>query len=233
MRAHFGGQGSRGARRRAAIVFFLFLATASAVLVRVAEPATSAITTATLVPVADAYVDGSTPSTNYGADARVVVDGSPVRQTLLRFDLSSFSGPVQNARLRLHVANVAESQSTNAGTVARVTDNGWVEGGVTYANRPTVWGTSAASFGAVSRNTWVDVPVTAAVVAGGLVTLGVRTADWDGAYFDSRQTGATSPQLIVTAESTATTSSSTTTTTTTTEPDDDFEQHDFEQHDFE
>ena len=86
-----------------------------------------------------------------------------------------------------HVANVADSQSPNSGSVARVNDVGWSESAITYANRPTSWGPNVAALGAVVRDSWVDVPVTSAVTTGGLLTLGIRTGDWDGAFYDSQR----------------------------------------------
>lgn len=155
-------------------------------------------TTSTILPVADSYVESSTPSTNYGSSSRLIADASPTRQALLRFDLTGVTGPLQTARLRLHVANVTDAGSSSGGTIARVAETAWTESGVTYANRPTGWGTTVATIGAVTRNTWVEVTVTPAVTLGGVVTLGVRSSSTDGAYYDSRQTGATAPQLVVT-----------------------------------
>ena len=87
----------------------------------------------------------------------------------------------------------------------------------------------------MSRNSWVDVVVTGAVTVGKVVTLGLRSTNSDGAYYDSLQAGALAPQLVVTTgvptssttsssstssstTSTSSTSTSTSTTTTTTPP---------------
>ena len=151
-----------------------------------------------MIPVADAYVESSTPTTNYGTNARLVADASPVRQIFLRFDLSALSGPVQDARLRIHVANVTDAESPSGGTVALVNNTTWTETAITYNNRPTTWGTNVATLGAVEPQHLGRGPVTSAVTTGGLLTLGLRSTNGDGAYYDSRQTTATAPQLIVT-----------------------------------
>ena len=151
-----------------------------------------------LSPVADAHVDSGAPSTAYGTSTQLIVDGSPVREAYLRFDLTSLSGPVKDARLRLHVSNTASAGTPWGGTVALVSNVTWDEATLTYANRPTGWGTTAAAFGVVAVNTWVEVNVTAAVTTGAPVTFGVRSANTDGAYYDSRESGANAPQLIVT-----------------------------------
>lgn len=195
------GRQRHGRRRPIAAITLMGAACAAALgaWVGAGTSAPTAVTTTTLAPVADAYVESSTPSTNYGTSARLIGDASPTRTTFIRFDLSGVTGPLQEARLRIHVANTSDAGSPTGGTVARMTETGWTEGGITYANRPTGWGTTVASLGRTTRNTWVDVPVTSAVTLGGVVTLGIRTSSTDGTYFDSRQTGSTAPQLIVTA----------------------------------
>ncbi len=228
-----GGQ-VRGQVRRGIVAVVVLGLVAGGIAVAGTGPASSQVATATLAPTGDAFVDGSTPATNYGLNARLIVDSSPARESFLRFDLTALTGTVTEARLRIHVADTTDSKSPNGGTVARVNDTTWTETGITYANRPTSWGSTVASIGAVARNTWVDIPVTAAVTAGAPLTLGIRSPNADGAYYDSRQTAATAPQLIVTTDtpsstsssssstsssSTSSSTSSTTTTTTTAPPD--------------
>ncbi len=160
--------------------------------------ASTATSTTTVRPVADAYVESTATSTNFGTSTRIVTDASPVRQIFLRFDLRGVAGPLQQARLRLHVANTTDAPSPSGGTVATATDNGWTETGLTYANRPTSFGPTAATIGAVARNTWVEVPVTQAITLGLTVTLAIRSTNNDGAFYDSRESGANAPQLILT-----------------------------------
>lgn len=65
-------------------------------------------TTVTFGAVANAYVDNGAPTTNYGDSAHPFAslygEFSNVRQTLVRFDLSSIpaNASVQSARLRLY-----------------------------------------------------------------------------------------------------------------------------------
>lgn len=180
------------------------LVAATGVLALSGSPASAAITVTTLVPVADSYVESTTPSTNYGTNARLIADASPTREIYLRFDLTAVAGPLQQAKLRLHVADVSDAGSPSGGSVARVDNNSWTETGIKYSNRPTAWRSAVASFGSVTRNTWVEATVTSAVTLGTTVTLGVRSTNSDGAYYDSRQTGATAPQLVVTTGTPAT-----------------------------
>jgi acid phosphatase type 7 len=211
------GRTARRRLRRSTVPLLVILAVStSALFVEGADQASSVVVTTTLAPVADSYVESTTPGTNYGTNARLIVDASPAREIFLRFDLSALTGPVQDARLRLHVADVTDAQSPSGGTVALVNNTTWTETGITYNNRPTSWGNTVATVGAVSRNTWVEIPVTSAVTTGGKLTLGFRSTNDDGAFYDSRQTTATAPQLIVTSGTSTSTSSTTSSTTTTT-----------------
>jgi hypothetical protein len=159
---------------------------------------TSPTSSSTFTPVADTYVEDDTPTTNYGTATQITVDASPGRQTLLRFDLSSVTGTVSSARLRLHVANVSNAGSPQGGSVARVDDTAWTETGTTWNNRPTTWNADAATLGQVTQNTWAEIDVTPAVTTGALLTLGLHSSNTDGAYYDSRETGTGAPQLVLT-----------------------------------
>lgn len=147
--------------------------------------------------IADAFVDATTPSVAYGTTSQIVVDASPLREVYLQFDLSEQADTVIDARLRLHVADLANAGSVNGGTVAAVSGP-WDEATVTYDTRPTSWGPAAGEIGAVTANTWVEVAVPSAVVVGGVLTLGIQTTSTDGAYYDSHESGDLAPQLIVT-----------------------------------
>jgi hypothetical protein len=104
---------------------------------------------------------------------------------------------VQTAKLRLHVENISNGGSPAGGNVARLDNTTWTETGVTWNNRPTTWEPNVESLGAVTQNTWVETDVTAAVASGAPVTLGLRTTNTDGAYYDSRES-ANEPQLVLT-----------------------------------
>ena len=147
---------------------------------------------------ADTYVDVDTPTTAYGTSTQLFVDASPQRETFLQFDLSDVANTVVEAKLRIHVADTSNAGSPDGGQVAGVTTAPWSESTLTYENRPTTWGPTVADIGAVTANTWVEISVTPAVAPGGIVTLGIRSANTDGATYDSRESGANAPQLILT-----------------------------------
>ena len=150
----------------------------------------------TFTAVADTYVDSGSASTNYGKSVRVVVDNSPVRRTLLKFTVSGLAGSVTSAKLRLHT-NADNAGSSSGGTYRAMTDTGWSETGVTWNNQPTIDGVTLGSLGAVAKSNWYEVDVTRLVTGSGTFSIGGTSSSGDGAYFDTRESGANGPRLVV------------------------------------
>ncbi|GAB3957163.1 hypothetical protein GCM10027614_71860 [Micromonospora vulcania] len=155
----------------------------------------------TFTPVADTYVQNDTASTNYGTSTQVVVDNSPVRRTFLRFTVSGVSGTVSSAKLRLRTIS-GNSGSDAGGTFRRMSNTTWSETGTTWNNQPTIDGATLGTIGAVSGNTWYELDVTSAVTGNGTYSFGATSASGDGAYYDTRESGADAPQLVITTDST-------------------------------
>ncbi|MCU1498504.1 MAG: Alkaline phosphatase [Acidimicrobiales bacterium] len=174
-------------------------------------------------PVADTYVSSSS-SSGYGTSDRLRVDSKPERQVLLRFKVAGVSGPVTSARLRLHVVDRSSASSKSGGELRTMSDTTWSED-VTWKKKPKVDGKKVGSLAKVARNTWYEIDVTSAVTGNGTFSFALMPTASDNAEYDSRETGATSPQLVVDAGGgvTTTTKPGTTTTrpgvtTTTTRP---------------
>ncbi|WP_327372663.1 DNRLRE domain-containing protein [Streptomyces sp. NBC_01216] len=174
-------------------------------------PTASAAGTA-FSPSADTYVDSGKAGTNYGTSHQLGVDHSPVKQMFLKFTVSGVSQPVTRATLRMHVDDVSGAQSGNGGTFQAMSNTTWSETSVTYNNKPSVDGAVLGSLGAVSRNTWYEVDVTSYVTGNGTYSVGVTSTSSDGADYDSRESGATAPQLLVETGSSPTPTPSTSTT---------------------
>jgi hypothetical protein len=173
------------------------VAAASAGAVTASAPSAAAAT-ATFTPVADTYVNSNSTGTNYGASGQLGVDNSPVKRMFLKFNVSGVTGTVSSVRLRLHVDNAFGAGSGNGGTYRSMTNTTWSETGVTWNNQPAIDGTFLGSLGSVSQNTWYELDVTSYVTGNGSYSIGVTSSSSDGADYDSRETGATAPQLIVT-----------------------------------
>ena len=153
--------------------------------------------TTTVPAIADTTVEQAAATANHGASSLLQVDGKPVFETLMRFDLRSFTTPIREARLRMHALDISNGGSDRGGTVARIADNTWDEATVTWATKPAR-GSDVSSFGAVDPNEWAELDVTAAIKSGALVSFSLRSVSPDGAYFDSREVTGLGPELVVT-----------------------------------
>ncbi|MEV0807786.1 DNRLRE domain-containing protein [Micromonospora sp. NPDC050200] len=172
------------------------LTAATAAVLTATGPAAAA--TSTFTPVADTYVNNGSASTNYGTSTQLGVDNSPVKRMFLRFSVSGLTEPVTGAKLRIHTDDVVGAESPSGGTFKAMTNTTWSETGVTWNNQPAIDGVTLATLGSVARNAWYEVDVTKLVTGNGTFSIGVTSSNNDGADYDSREGGATAPQLIVT-----------------------------------
>ncbi len=175
------------------------------------------ITTAAIVfnPVADAYVDSSSPTANKGTLTQVRVDGSPIVNGYLRFSVSGTSGSVLSATLMIYATS---SQSVGY-TAYQVSDNTWGETTITYGNAPA-FGPAINSSGPVTLNTWTSVDVTSYVTTEGTFSFGLSTTSVTALALASRES-ANPPQLIIqlgAANTPTNTPTSTSTATATSTP---------------
>ena len=110
--------------------------------------ATSSVDRFIFSPVADTYVNASTPTTSYGTSGSIWVDSNPQEQSFLRFDLTNISGrTIEDVRLRMYQTHA----SSLGGRVFSMTSTTWDEA-ITWNTRPTIDGLQLGSFSAVS--TW-------------------------------------------------------------------------------
>ncbi len=165
------------------IAMFILLAFAVVPLLTRASASPQAATTLTINPVADAYVNASSPGTNYGTLTTLRVDGSPVVDSFLRFSVSGLTGAsISQARLELH----ANSASTKGITVKAVANNTWGEKTIKYSNMPAMGATLAAS-AAVSSGAWVSLNVTSYISGNGTYSFGVITPGSTAISLSSRR----------------------------------------------
>ena len=149
----------------------------------------------TFTPTDDASIIQGSPSTNFGADPTLQTDGSPIKDYLLKFDVSGIgASTVSSATLRLFVVD----PSPSGGVVRATTTSGWSEGSVTWSNAPPSASSPTASIPKVSTGTWITVDVKPFVTGDGVVSLRVSSTNTDGADYVSKQGAAANvPQLIV------------------------------------
>jgi len=147
----------------------------------------------TFIPLADAYVNDSSPTSNYGSSTTLRADASPDVHSYLRFNVQGLSGTVTQATLRVY----ANSSSSLGCTANRVSDNTWSEATLNYNNAPVVGGALGSS-GAFGAGVWINIDVTAYITGNGTYNLALTTASSTAVSLASREAGANAPQLIVT-----------------------------------
>ena len=187
-------------RRLRAAAGALVASTACALaLVGTSTPSASA-DTLTFTPVADVYVASDRPTTHLGSSRQNWIDGSPTRRTFLKFTVSGVSTPVTSARLRMHIANVTSAESNRGGTYRLISNTSWTEAGATWNAQPAVDGPTLGTLGSVSRNTWVEIDLSGRITGNGTYSIAITPNSNDGAAFDSRETGALAPQLVLVSD---------------------------------
>jgi len=155
-------------------------------------PAGSAAASDVFNPVADSYVDASTPNSNFGSQISVRLDADPVRRAYFRFNVRGVGSPT-SALLKVY----AESASSVGVAAHAVADNSWNESSITYNNAPTV-GALLDTAGAFPGGTWISLKVSAAVTGDGFVSFALTPTSTTAIRITSRE-GANKPQLIVPA----------------------------------
>jgi parallel beta-helix repeat protein len=143
---------------------------------------------------ADAYVNESTPTTNYGASTTLRLDSSPILRTYLRFNVQGLAEPATSATLRIF----ANSSQTVGFSVHDLPDDSWTENAITYATAPVHSPDVIASSGPVTAGTWYELNVTSLVTGNGPVSVALTTTHTTALSLGSRES-TNGPQLVVDA----------------------------------
>lgn len=161
-------------------------------------PAVIPSTTLAGTLLADAVIQQSYPASNYGRLTSLSADASPVKDILLKFDVSGLLGrPVLKAKLRLFSVD----QSSWSGLVYRTANTSWIEsgtGGVTWNTAPPGDTAPVGTIGRTYANRWYEIDVTDAVSGDGVVGFRIKSTSTDGAAYTAREGGATMAKLLVT-----------------------------------
>jgi hypothetical protein len=152
-------------------------------------------TTLEFSPTDDASIIAGSPDDNYGDDAKLWVDTSPVEYDfLIKFSVSGIgSKQVSSAQLWLYNNNYSDK----GGDFYPVTDNSWSEQSVTWNNAPPADTNLVASLGAVSPGNWVIVDVTPLITGDGTYSLRVKTTSADSAGYYAKETPEFAPKLVI------------------------------------
>jgi tartrate-resistant acid phosphatase type 5 len=156
--------------------------------------------TFTYIPIADASLYSGSPNNNYGAAVALETDNSPIKNFLIKFNITGISGrPVTRAKLRLYNVDA----SSKGGDFHTTTDTTWNEATVNWNNAPAANPATLYSFGAVAINTWYEVDLTSLITGDGVYSLRITSTSSDGADYSSRE-GVNPPQLVVDVSNDAT-----------------------------
>ncbi|NNF55066.1 MAG: DNRLRE domain-containing protein [Acidimicrobiales bacterium] len=150
----------------------------------------------TLVPVADTWVDESSPTTNFGTDQTLNVDGNANRaeEALLRFDVNGIAGSAQSAKLRVFVTN-----ATSNGPTVVLTETTWSESAVTWNTKPNPIGGIIDDAGSIPSGAYFEFDVTAAITGPGTYSFALLPQSTNGLGFRSKEAATSPPELVITA----------------------------------
>jgi hypothetical protein len=121
------------------------------------------------------------------------VDGSPVTNSYIRFNVSGWSGPIHSATLRVF----ANSRSSTGYSVKSVSDNSWGETSINYNNAPAPGSTLGSSGAINTAGTWVSINITSYITGNGQFSVVLSTTNATAINNSSRESGANAPQLVV------------------------------------
>lgn len=171
----------------------LTAALAGSLLVLTSQAAT---TVSSFSATADARVEKSAPTRNFGSATKLLSDGSPVTESFFRFTVAGVSGTVARAQLRVY----AHDGSSN-GPAVYATGTSWAEASINYANRPARTSAALEDKAGVPSGTWVTYDVTSAVKGDGTYGFVLAGPSKDATGMDSRET-ARPPVLDLTVTTT-------------------------------
>lgn len=157
----------------------------------------------TFIPTNDATVMQARPRNVYGAKPVLQVkDAARDINSYVKFNVTGLTGAVQSATLRLWVTNA----SPDGGAVYAVsptylnTTTQWLETGLNWNNAPAITGAPLGSLGPVTAGRWVEIDVTAGVVAalgsGSRVSFALTNDSTNLAAYSSLN-GVHPPELVV------------------------------------
>jgi hypothetical protein len=133
--------------------------------------------------VADAFITGARPDTNFGQAKSLRVNAREPAQTYLRFRIRRLADGIVNAHLRMYITRGSGVGYEVYGSTGRR----WTESSIDYNNAPVRTERIAGS-GPVGTG-WSEVDVSGLVASDGVYTLVVTTSDPGGLRFLSKETG--------------------------------------------
>ena len=152
-------------------------------------------------PVHDAQVKSSYPASNYGAlnNLRVRYTSTEDIDSYLKFDVTSLSGPVQRATLRLYAYDGSDSGGAAyaVSNTYRASSTPWIESGIKWTNAPAITGAPLSTAGSVTTNAWIEYDVTAAITGSGTYSFAVSGTSSNSLMVYSKEAAQNRPELVI------------------------------------
>ena len=143
--------------------------------------------------VADSYVSSVNTSANYGSASTLRMDGSPVVNSFLMFNINGLAGnQISSARLKLY----SNTNSSIGFQVKEVIDSSWSEYSVNYNNAPAL-GNIITTSGPISSGGWLELDVSSYIIEEGIYSFGLDTTSSSGMSLGSRESGTNAPVMII------------------------------------
>jgi hypothetical protein len=144
---------------------------------------------------ADAHVSQDKPFANHGNSDTLLVTTSPTRyESYLKFKIPSGSEPMNRVLLRL-----ASRKKMMNGPTLYLTDNDWLEFGITWKNRPSARHAMIANLEMVAKN-WGQIDLTDSIAEPGTYSIILVPDSEEEGSFSSRQTPFSAYLVVVTGE---------------------------------
>jgi PKD repeat protein len=162
-------------------------------------PTPTSLVPMTVEPIADAHVNSTAATTNYGSIAtlRTREDANPANSTYrsyLLFDVVGLTGAIESVRLRVFVTDVSQ----NVQSVYAIAGTTWTEAGLTYDNAPPIVGAALANKTAPTLNAYLDFDLPPSTVTGdGRYAFALKSSSVDSMLVNSRETATGRPQLVI------------------------------------
>lgn len=152
----------------------------------------------TVTPVADSYVSESQPDANFGQDQSLRLGSRETCYLMFTLPLLEANATISEARLRVYATSGSASGYVN---VHYCPDDSWIEGGITWGNKPTYNATRAdrisPSFWTGWEHPWdVTLDVRRNYASGDPTITFVLASGGAWATYVSRE-GGSKPQLII------------------------------------
>jgi len=153
-------------------------------------------------PIHDTRVQSSAPDKSYGTATNLRVRTgitTTVYHSYVKFEVAGITDPSQiaTATLRLYAYDGGPDLAVHRVSNDDVGGEPWTERTLTWDSAPPLSGLPLATAAPVAEEAWTEVDVTAAITGDGTYSFGLATSGENSIYFNSKESEASGPELLV------------------------------------